>query len=67
MKLFMRYFEKAQKKGLLPEDADPRLLAHSINCYMKGILLEYLSAPEDFKINELGPKLINLFFVAYQR
>ncbi|TNE84123.1 MAG: TetR family transcriptional regulator [Gammaproteobacteria bacterium] len=62
MKLFQRYFEKAKKTGKLPLEADPYLLAQSISCYMKGILIEYLDDICGFNIREKAPKLIQLYF-----
>ncbi|MAE51844.1 MAG: TetR family transcriptional regulator [Micavibrio sp.] len=61
-KAFCRYFEKAQKKGTLPANADPKLLTLSINCYMKGIAHEYLENPNRFKMKKDAHRLMQIFF-----
>jgi AcrR family transcriptional regulator len=65
MKLFCRYFEKAQQQGKLPPNADPELLAMSVNCFMKGILFEYLDNPDQFPLREKVPQLINQCFNSF--
>lgn len=62
LKLSRRYFEKARKMGKLPAGADPELLTIALNCYMKGILFEYLDNPDGFDITRKAPALIDLFF-----
>ena len=62
MKLFSRYFERAKKKHILPAESDPELLALSINCFLKGIAVEYLWNPESFHRDDRGVRLIRLFF-----
>lgn len=59
---FARYFERAKEKGKLSSDADSKLLASAMGCYMKGILSEYLSNPEQIKLSENAPKLLEVFF-----
>ncbi len=62
MRLFRRYFEKAQKAGKLSPTANPDLLNLTMSCFMKGILFEYLEDPQDFNIKQNAPELISLFF-----
>ena len=62
MMLLKQYLERAQKKGLLPADSDIDILMTSINCYLKGVLIIYLSDPDDFDIKDMAPKLMRLFF-----
>ncbi len=59
---FKQYFDKAKVQGRLPENTDTSFLTVSIQCYMKGILLEYFNNLEDFDIKKQAPRLINLFF-----
>lgn len=60
--LYTGYFHKAQKLGQLAADADIEMMPRAINYYMKGILLDYLAAPEKFDIKEQAPRFMNLFF-----
>lgn len=60
--LFRRYFEKAKKIGKLPADADPEFLTMAVNCFMKGIVYEYLDDTSKFRMSERAPKLATLFF-----
>ena len=62
MNLFMLYFKKAQEKNKISKKENPYLMALSINCYMKGILIEYLSSPESLIAQKDIPTLIKLFF-----
>ena len=62
LKAFCRYFEKAQKKGKLPTDADPKLLTYAIGAYMRGIVHEYMDNPARFNMKKDAPKLMSIFF-----
>lgn len=62
MKMFERYFERAQQKGKIPATADPALLTLSVHCYMKGLLFEYLNNPENFSVQKQGVALLDLYF-----
>ncbi len=62
LKAFCRYFEKAQKKGKLPPDADPKLLTYAIGAYMRGIVHEYIDNPARFNMKKDAPKLMRIFF-----
>ena len=65
--MFSRYFEKGVEQGLLPEDADTHIMALSLSCYIKGIVLEYLDNPDDFQLGEMAPQLIHCFFGGVER
>ncbi|QJR81172.1 TetR family transcriptional regulator [Alteromonas pelagimontana] len=62
LEAFSRYFDLAIKKGTLPEDADPKLFTLAMNCYMRGIVVEYLDNPREFDITTEAPRLMNFFF-----
>ncbi|MBN66594.1 MAG: TetR family transcriptional regulator [Rickettsiales bacterium] len=62
MKLFSRYFERAQENGTLPEHVNPSVLPHALMCYLTGIAIEYLRNPEIFRLNEEAESLTRLFF-----
>ncbi|MEG3765148.1 TetR family transcriptional regulator [Alteromonas sp. 14N.309.X.WAT.G.H12] len=59
---FSIYFNQAIEAGHLPADTDPDVLALSVICYLRGILMEYLEAPDTFNIKKNAPKLIHSFF-----
>lgn len=59
---FSIYFNKATEAGHLPADTDPDVLTLSVICYLRGILMEYLEAPDTFNMKENVPKLIHSFF-----
>lgn len=60
--VFTAYFERAQKAGKLPADANPQLLTRALNCYFRGIVVEFLDDPESFAIHEEAPLLMEMFF-----
>lgn len=60
--VFEKYFEAAKAKGKLPPETDSALLTNALGCYMKGILYEYLDAPDKFNLAQQAPALINVFF-----
>lgn len=60
--LFARYFEKARSRGQLPADADPVFLTRALNYYIKGILMDYLAAPDKFDMRRQAPLFMRLFF-----
>ena len=62
VKLFTQYFERARTKGVILPHADSEMLAHSVCCYMKGMVVEYLSQPESEDMQKRAPALIELFF-----
>lgn len=62
MELFARYFERAMEKNQLCTIHDPGFLTLSLCCYMKGILVEYLNAPEHFDMKKNAPLLMNYYF-----
>ena len=64
MPIFARYFEKAQKMGHIAADADPVTLTTALNCYMQGIVFEYLRNPDAVDLQKCGPALIRHFFKA---
>lgn len=62
MPFFARYFEKAQKIGHIAPDADPTTLAIALNCYMQGIIFEYLRNPGVIDLERQGASLVRHFF-----
>lgn len=64
MPIFSCYFEKAQQKGHIAADADPLTLTTALNCYMQGILFEFLRNPDAIDLKKTGPALLRHFFKA---
>lgn len=62
LKLFSSYIDRAKKQGHLSSSVDSMLLGQALSCYIKGISIEYLNNPQAFRMKEMAPKLINLFF-----
>jgi hypothetical protein len=44
------------------ESVPSDLLTLSLNCYMKGILFEYLDDPDAFDMTLMAPRLMTQFF-----
>lgn len=62
LKALKQYFEKIKAAGKLPERASPEALALALNCYMKGIVHEYLENPQEFQMRKNAHQLIEVFF-----
>lgn len=62
MELFSRYFERAEEKGYLCGNADPKILTQALICYVTGIAIEYLRNPETFNLKPQAQSLMRLFF-----
>jgi len=60
--LLFHYFKEAQVKGLLPSGTNSEVLALSVRCYIKGIIIEYLAEPNFFDLQKKGPLMIKQFF-----
>lgn len=57
-----KFFEKAQSKGTLSADLDPKTMTLALSCFMRGIAMEYLENPDSFSLREEAPKLFSIFF-----
>jgi MAATS-type transcriptional repressor, C-terminal region. len=57
-----KFFEKAQSKGTLSADLDPKTMTLALSCFMRGIAMEYLENPDSFSLREEAPKLFRIFF-----
>lgn len=62
MQNISRYIKKAKTKGKLPEGMNPDTLMLTFNCFMKGVLFEYLDNPAAFNFKKNGPKIFDTFF-----
>ncbi len=62
LKAFRRYFEKAIENGSIAESANPAVLTMAINCFMRGILIEYLDTPNSMNLQQDVPALMAFFF-----
>ncbi|MCU7554753.1 TetR family transcriptional regulator [Alteromonas sp. ASW11-19] len=60
--VFTAYFEKALAAGKLPADANPAILTRALNCYFRGIVVEFLDEPEGFDLAREAPMLMDMFF-----
>lgn len=58
----MRYFEKARRKGHLAADADIETLVIALDCYMSGLISEYVRAPGTIDFEKHGVALMRHFF-----
>lgn len=67
IKVFSCFFEKAKKEGKCLQHEDSQILALSVSCYMKGIIVEYLNNPDLFDIKKRAPELIGLLFQSLTR
>lgn len=56
------YFEKAIEKGQLSPTANPQILTLAISAFLRGIVEEYLEAPDTYSIEEMAPALMSVFF-----
>ncbi len=65
MPIFSRYFEKAQGKGHIEKDADPKTLTLALQCYLSGIVGEYLRNPKGIDLSRQGPELLRHFFKGF--
>jgi TetR/AcrR family acrAB operon transcriptional repressor len=61
-KIFMRYFEKAQKLGQLLPQADIHVLTLSLHCFVCGVASEYLRFPGRFDLQNQAKNMIDTFF-----
>ncbi|AXR08176.1 TetR family transcriptional regulator [Salinimonas sediminis] len=62
LQAFEAYFDKAKQQDTLPADADPKILALSVNCFIRGVVSEYLDSPEEFNLQHDLPRMMQLFF-----
>lgn len=58
----IEFFECAKKQGLLAADYDSKLLAHSLLCYISGLMTRDLHRPDHIDLSQNAPALIDLFF-----
>ncbi len=56
------YFKKAQQQGLLAADRDINCLTLALHCYLKGILVEFLQAPQYFDLEAQAKNLMDDLF-----
>ncbi|AYA62885.1 MULTISPECIES: TetR family transcriptional regulator [unclassified Alteromonas] len=59
---FSAYYKRAIKLGQLSADITPEDYTLAMNCFMRGILSEYLEAPEAFDITTKAPILMKIYF-----
>lgn len=62
MDIFTTYFDRAVRKGHLPKESDPKLMALASVCYLSGICNEYLRHPDLFDMEKDGPALVAQYF-----
>ncbi len=60
--LLSQYFKEAQRKNKLPPNTEPDIIALSVRCYIKGIILEYVREPNSFDMEKCAPLMIEHFF-----
>lgn len=64
---FSQYFRRAQELKQIPSNVDPMLLTKALNCYMRGVLCEYLETPELFSITHDARALMRLYFSRFDK
>ena len=57
-----KFFEKAQQQGSLAQDMDPKTMTMALNCFFRGIVIEFLESSGEFSLTEEAPKLFRVFF-----
>lgn len=62
MMVFAQYFERAKKKGQIPEHVDPEVLAIGLMCYLTGIATEHMRHPYAIQLEARAACLIKMFF-----
>lgn len=67
MQAFSGYFQKAIETGQLPANTDASDYTVAMNCYIRGIVTEYLEAPEAFDMPNKAPALMEIFFSRWQQ
>lgn len=60
--LFEAYFKRAQDKGKLNPEADPKILTLTLHCFLKGLLIEYLNT-DIIDLKKHAKPLINQLFL----
>lgn len=61
-RLFRQYFERAQVKGQLPDDADPHVLTMVLLSFITGVTYEFLRNPTVFDLAKYGKAMFDTFF-----
>lgn len=62
--VFQHFFEKSIAQNALSSDYDPELLAQTITCLLRGMVLEYLLQTDNFDVRVKSEQMFNLFFDA---
>lgn len=62
LKVFAAYFEKARHQKMISVNAKPKILALSVNCFIRGVVTEYLESPQEFNLQDDLPLMMQLFF-----
>ncbi|WP_137165477.1 TetR family transcriptional regulator [Salinimonas lutimaris] len=62
LKVFAAYFEKARYQKMISVNAKPKILALSVNCFIRGVVTEYLESPQEFNLQDDLPLMMQLFF-----
>jgi AcrR family transcriptional regulator len=65
--LFTRYFERAQSKGYLSHETEPKILTLSLFCYLTGIAQEYIRNMGCFSLEKQAPVMMKQFFAGFGR
>lgn len=56
------YFDMAKSKSIHLKEFDSEVLAQSISCFMKGIIMDFLENPDTMNVRERAPVLMKIFF-----
>lgn len=58
----VKFFAKAQALGTLSKELDPNTLTMALNCFFRGIVIEFLESDGHFSLQQEAPKLFRVFF-----
>ena len=60
------YFDMAKTNSSQLKEFDSEVLAQSISCFMKGIIMDFLENPENMNVRKRVPVIMEIFFAGLQ-
>ncbi|OFC70220.1 TetR family transcriptional regulator [Alteromonas confluentis] len=62
MQAFAGYYKRAIKLGHIADDISAEDYTIAMSCFMRGVLHEYLEAPEEFDMQKRAPIIMKIYF-----
>ena len=62
MQAFAGYYKRAIKLGHIADDISAEDYTIAMSCFMRGVLHEYLEAPEEFDMQKRAPIIMKVYF-----